>query len=117
MLCLGFICTLFVLHVFHLRSTDYRKLSTHQQIKTCYKHLKVIAHALMFFYSNHTVLRHYGFVHPNPYLLLWLVPETKGFNCVLACSTIHPYLGLVVAATHPLSLLEAIVVLQCIYAR
>jgi len=56
-------------------------------------------------------------VHPIPYALLWLVPETRGFNMVLACSMMHPYLGLAIACTYPLTPLESVVIFGTIYRR
>lgn len=115
MLCLGFICMLFGLHVYKLRSTDYRKLNTHQKINQCYHYLHIYARALNLLYSSHHILKHFSVVHPNPYALLWLIPETRGFNIILSCSMIHPYLGLVVACTYPLTPLESVVILGTIY--
>ena len=45
--------------------------------------------------------------HPNPYALLWIIPETRGFSTLLS-SMIHAYLGLVVACTYDMSLLHCI---------
>lgn len=117
MLCLGFICMLFGLHAFNLRSPDYRKLSRHEQIDLCYQSLHICARALNLLYSSHHILKHFSVVHPNPYALLWLLPETRGFSTVLSCSMIHPYLGLVIACTYDISILESIVILGTIYTR
>ena len=111
MLCLGFICMLFGLHACKLRSPDYRKLSRHTQIDQCYYYLHIIARTLNLFYSSQHILKHYAVVHPIPYLLLWVIPESKGFSTVLSFSMIHPYLGLAVACGYPLSWLEAFIVL------
>ena len=116
MLCLGFICMLFGLHVYKLRSPDYRKLDRHEQIDMCYDYLHLFARALNLFYSSHHILKHYAIVHPNPYALLWLIPETKGFSIILSCIMIHPYLGMV-ACTYDMSPLQSIVILGSIYTR
>ena len=106
MLCLGFICMLFGSHVYNLRSNDYRKLERHEQIVQCYRYLHICARALNLLYSSHHILKHFSVVHPNPYALLWIIPETRGFSTILSCSMIHPYLGLVVACTYDMSLLH-----------
>lgn len=116
MLCLGFLCLLFVLHVYNLRYPTYRKQNTHQKIEQCYRYLHTCAQALTYLYSSHHVLKHFSLVQPNPYALLWFIPETKGFNMVLASSMIHPYLGLV-ACTYPLTPLQACVIFGTIYRR
>ena len=97
---------LFGSHVYNLRSNDYRKLSRHEQIVQCYRYLHICARALNLLYSSHHILKHFSVVHPNPYALLWIIPETRGFSSVLSCSMIHPYLGLVVACTYDMSLLH-----------
>lgn len=117
MLCLGFICMLFGLHACNLRSPDYRKHNRHEQIDLCYQSLHLFARALNILYSSHHILKHYAIVHPNPYALLWIIPETRGFSSVLSCSMIHPYLGLVVACTYDMSPLQSIVILGTIYMR
>lgn len=117
MLCLGFICMLFGLHAFNLRSTDYRKLERHEQIDLCYQSLHICARALNLLYSSHHILKHFSVVHPNPYALLWLIPETRGFSSVLSCSMIHPYLGVVIACTYDISVMESIVIFGTIYMR
>lgn len=108
---------LFGLHVFNLRSTDYRRQTTHQQINLCYQYLHICTRALNLLYSSHHILKHFSVVHPNPYALLWLIPETRGFNTVLSCIMIHPYLGLVIACTYDMSPLQSIVILGSIYMR
>lgn len=103
-------CMLFASHAYKLRSPTYRKLTTHQKINECYLYLHISARALSLFYSSHHVLKHFALVHPNPYALLWIVPETRGFNTVLALCIVHPYIGLVIACGYPLTLLESILV-------
>lgn len=115
MLCLGFTCMLFVLHIFKLRSPTYRRQTTHQKINQCYLYLHICARALTLFYSSHHILKHFALVHPTPNVLLWVVPETRGFNMVLASSMVHPHLGLVVACTYPLTPLESVVIFGTIY--
>ena len=117
MLCLGFMCTLFALHIFKLKSPTYRKLTTHQKINECYLYLHISARAISLFYSSHHVLKHFSLVHPNPYALLWVIPETRGFSTILASSMVHPYLGLVIACTYPLTALESVVIWGTIYRR
>ena len=117
MLCLGFICMLFGSHACNLRYSNYRQLSTQEKIEQCYKYLHILARVLNLFYSSQHILKHFSVVHPNPYALLWLLPETKGFSTLLSCSMIHPYLGLAVACTYDISILESIVILGTIYTR
>lgn len=114
MLCLGFLCLLFVSHVYKLKSPTYRKQNTHQKIKQCYRYLHICARALTCIYSSHHVLKHFSLVQPVPYALLWIIPESKGFNCILALSMVHPYLGLLTACTHDITTLESILVLGII---
>ena len=101
---------LFASHAYKLRSPNYRKQTTHQKINECYLYLHICARALTLVHSSHHVLKHFSLVHPMPYALLWIIPETRGFNMVLASSMMHPYLGLVIACTYPLTLLESILV-------
>lgn len=118
MLCLGFMCMLFVSHIYNVkRDPSYRKQTTHQKINQCYYYLHTCARALTLFYSNHHVLKHFAIVHPNPYALLWVIPETRGFNVILASSMMHTYLGLVIACTYPLTPLESVVIFGTIYMR
>ena len=107
MLCLGFICTLFALHACNVKRAAYRNQTTHMKIAECYLYLRVLALALLPWYSSHHILRHYALVHPNPYALLWILPESKGFNTLLAAAMVHPYLG-VLAVTYPLSWTQAL---------
>lgn len=107
MLCLGFLCLLFVSHVYKLKSPTYRKQNTHQKIKQCYRYLHICARALTCIYSSHHVLKHFSLVQPVPYALLWIIPESKGFNCILALSMVHPYLGLLTACGYPLTIIQA----------
>ena len=62
-------------------------------------------------YTTHHVLKHMYALQPERFkILLWLIAEDPGFNIVLGCSMFHPYLGLLVGLTYPLSFLQAIVV-------
>ena len=115
MLCLGFMCMLFVSHIYKLRSPTYRRQTTHQKINQCYHYLRICARALNLLYSSHHVLKHFSLVQPTPYALLWILPETRGFNIILSSSMIHPYLGLAIACTYPLTPLESIVIFGTIY--
>ena len=116
MLCLGFICMLFGLHIYNVkRDPAYRKLNTHQQINLCYRSLHIFARALNLFYSSHHILKHFSVVHPNPYALLWIIPETRGFSTVLACCMVHPYLGLLVACTYDMNIIQSILVFGTLY--
>jgi hypothetical protein len=99
---------LFASHAYKLRSPNYRKQTTHKKINECYLYLHISARALSLFYSSHHILKHFALVHPNPYALLWLIPETSGFNIILALCMVHPYLGLLVACTYDMTLLESI---------
>ena len=105
---------LFGSHAFNLRSRDYRKLNTHQKIDQCYRYLHIFARALNLFYSSHHILKHFSVVHPNPYALLWIIPETRGFSTVLACCMVHPYFGLAVACTYDMTIIEGILVFICV---
>ena len=99
---------LFGLHIYNVKQDPaYRKLNTHQKIDQCYQYLHIFARALNIFYSSHHILKHFSVVHPNPYVLLWIIPETRGFSTVLSFSMIHPYAGLVVACTCPLTIIQA----------
>ena len=98
---------LFVLHICKLRSPGYRSQTTHQKIEQCYRYLHICVRALTCIYSSHHILKHFAIVHPNPYALLWIIPQTRGFSTVLSFSMIHSYLGLFVACGYPLTIIQA----------
>lgn len=115
MLCLGFICMLFGLHAYSVkRNASYRQLTSHEKIDTCFQHMYITTRMLNFVFSSHHILKHFAIVHPRPYLLLWIIPETIGFSTILSFSMIHPYLGIIIGCTYPLHWLEAFVVLWSI---
>lgn len=116
MLCLGFICTLFALHVFKLRYTKYRQLNRHRQIDECYRSLHLCTLVLLPFYTSHHVLKHFAIVHPTPYSLLWILPESKGFNIVLAATMIHPYLAILACTLH-INFMQATILFGIIYTK
>lgn len=110
MLCLGFMCTLLILHVFNLRSKTYRSRSTHEKIEICYETIHAFVPLLLALYSPHHVLKHLAVIQPrHPSILLWVVPETLGFNCVLACFFVHRHIAIALACTTPLYYAQALV--------
>jgi hypothetical protein len=66
-------------------------------------------------YSSHHILQQYSIVHPRPYLLLWMIPESIGFNIILTALLIHPYLGLAIACGYPLTVPQAGLIFGSIY--
>ena len=111
MLCLGFLCTLFILHVFNLRSKNYRSRTTQEKIQICYDTIHLFVPTLYLIYSPHHVLKHLAVLNPqHPATLLWIVPETLGFNCILAAHIFtHDYIAIVLACTTPLYYAQAFV--------
>lgn len=111
MLCLGFMCTLFILHACNLRSKKYRSRTTHEKIQICYATIHLYAPVLIAIYSPHHILKHLAVINPKqPAILLWLVPETPGFNCILVAHVFtHDYIALALACTTPLYYAQAFV--------
>lgn len=107
MLCLGFALLLFVLHALKVKYYPvYREKTTHEKIDLCYFYLRTFA-LLLFPMSPHYVSKHLAVVDPSVLLLLWVIPETVGFNVVLTCMSVNGVFGILVASTYPLSALEA----------
>ena len=110
MLCLGFLFSLFILHVFNLRSKKYRNRTTHEKIDICYDTIHSFVPILLALYSPHHILKHLAILRPrHPSILLWIIPETIGFNCVLPCFFMHEYIALAMACTTPLYYAQAFV--------
>ena len=58
------------------------------------------------------MIKHLAVLSPkSPNMLLWVIPPCPGFDIILSCSMLSPHLGLAVACTYPLSILQAVVVL------
>ena len=113
MLCVAFVFTLFTYHALKVKfDSDYRKLSTHEKIHHSYSFLLTCAYPLHFILAPHQVIKHLAVLYPkSPKMLLWLIEPCTGFDIILSCSMVNPYLGVAVACTYPLSFLQAAVVL------
>ena len=113
MLCLSLLLLLLIFHVSKVKlSARYRKLSTHAKIDECYSLLRTFASALHFVFPPQHVMKHLAVLSPkSPEILLWLIKPCGGFDLILTCSMINPYLSLLVACSYPLSVLQACVVL------
>ena len=112
MLCFALALLLFGSHAYRVKSNrDYIHKSMEEKINLSYECLHTFALILLPL-SPHYVARHLAVVDPSPLLLLWLVPERIGFNLVLTCMSINGVLGVIVACTYDLSLLEACLVVM-----
>ena len=112
MLCLGFALLLFGFHAYRVKyDAAYLHRDMHEKIDLSYRTLHICAWLLLPL-SPHYVSKHLAVVDPSPLLLLWLVPERLGFNIVLTCMSLNGVLGVLVACTYPLSLLESCLVMM-----
>lgn len=117
------LCFLFMLHVllYHVLnvkcSANYRKLSTHKKINRAYRSLRISVWAAHFVFPIQYVLKHAAILNPkSANIVLWFIRPCDGFDIVLTCSALNPYLGLLVSCTYPLSILQAIVVVgNCVH--
>ena len=99
-------------HVLNVKcNKQYRKLTTHEKINRSYQSLRISVWVAHFIFRPHHVLKHLSVLHPRSVnTLLWLVAPCAGFDVILTCSMLNPYLGLLVSCTYPLSILQAVVV-------
>ena len=113
MLCLVFTLLLFGSHAYKTKFDDkYRKLSTHSKINHAYQFLRIFEWAAHCAFRPHHVAKHRAVLSPrSANILLWIIHPCRGFDLIISCSMLNPYLGLFVACTYPLSILQAIVVL------
>ena len=113
MLCFLFMLHVLIFHAYNVKcSAKYRKLSTHDKINRAYHSLRISAWALHFVFRPHYLMKHLALLSPkSANILLWVIPACGGFDLVLSCSMLHPYLGLLVSCTYPLSLMQAVVIL------
>jgi len=113
MLCLGLSLLVFIFHVSKVKlSARYRKLKTHAKIDECYSHLHTCAWGLHTVFPTHYLRKHLAVLTPkSPSILLWLIEPCPGFDLIITCSWLNPYLGVLVACSYPLSILQACVVL------
>ncbi len=103
---------LFGSHAFRVKyDAAYLRRGMREKIDLSYRTLHAFAWLLLPV-SPHFVGKHLAVVDPSPLLLLWLVPERLGFNMVLTCMSLNGVLGVLVACTYPLSLLESCLVLM-----
>ena len=111
-LCLGLFLLVFLFHGLNVKlSKPYRKLSTHQKIDHAYQFLHTFAWGLHIVFPTHYLRKHLAVLSPiHVNLLLWLLHPCVGFDLILTCSMLNPYLGLLVSCTYPLSILQAVVV-------
>lgn len=111
-LCLGLLLLVFSFHAYNVKfNGPYRKLSTREKIKRAYYFLPICVWVLHFVFPIQYVLKHRAVLNPkSANILLWLISRTPGFDIILTCSTLNPYLALVVSCTYPLSILQALVV-------
>ena len=112
-LCFVFAFLVFIFHVLKVKlSARYRKISTHAKIDECYQLLHTCAWALHIVFQAHYLRKHLAVLSPkSPNILLWLIAPCTGFDFILSCAWVNPYIGLVVAFTYPLTVLQACVVL------
>ena len=118
MLCLGFAFVLFALHALKIKQnpSGYRRLTSHQKINICFSTLHTFALLLLIFYSPHHILKHLAIIQPKKNnALLWIIPESTGFNLILACQMVSPTLALLVSISYPLSFLESFIVLNGVF--
>ena len=112
MLCLGFALLLFGSHAYRVKYDPlYLRRDMHEKIDLSYRTLHACAWLLLPL-SPHFVSKHLAVVDPSPLLLLWLVPERLGFNIILTCMSLNGVLGVLVACTYPLSVLESCLVMM-----
>ena len=104
-------CTLFILHACNLKSKKYRSRTTHEKIQICYDTVHSFVPILYAIYSPHHILKHLAVLHPtHPTILLWIVPETTGFNCILAAhALLHEHIAIALACMTPLYYTQAFV--------
>ena len=117
-LCLGLLLIVFSYHAYSVKfSAKYRRLTTHEKIKRAYLCLPICVWVLHFVFPIQYVLKHAAILNPkSANILLWLIRPCDGFDIVLTCSALNPYLGLLVSCTYPLSILQAIVVVgNCVH--
>lgn len=120
MLCVAFVISLFLLHVYYLMtSSSYKSKSNEMKIDICfftiYKHMPF----LFLFTSAHTILKHFCILRPkHSSILLWFLDETVHFNILLACYyVLGKYITLCLAVTTELSFVEAFVLLCIIQSE
>lgn len=118
MLCLGFVFLLFALHALKTKqnSSEYRILKTHQKVQHCLSILHICAVPLLIFFSPHYILKHLAVLQPKKSdILLWLLPESHGFNMLLACKMVSPELAVLTSMTYPLTLSETFILLNGVW--
>lgn len=113
MLCLGLLLLLFMFHASKVKLSErYRKLTTHAKIEECYSLLHTCAWGLHFVFPAHHLRKHLAILSPgSPSMLLWFISPCPGFDLIITCAWLNPYLGVLVACSYPLSILQAIVVI------
>lgn len=113
MLCLGLWLLLLIFHVSKVKSSArYRKLTTHAKINECYQLLHTSAWGLHIVFQTHYLRKHLAILSPrSPNMLLWLIEPCPGFDLIITCAWLNPYLGLLVACSYPLTILQAVVVM------
>ena len=113
MLCLGLLLLLLIFHASKVKLSErYRKITTHQKINECYQLLHTCVWGLHTVFQAHYLRKHLAVLSPkSPSILLWLIEPCPGFDLIITCAWLNPYLGVLVACTYPLSILQACVVL------
>ena len=113
LLCFVFALLVLTFHVLKVKlSARYRKQTTHAKINECYSLLRTFASALHFVFPPQHVMKHLAVLSPkSPEILLWLIKPCVGFDLILTCAWLNPYLSLLGACSYPLSILQACVVL------
>lgn len=112
-LCLGLLLLLLIFHVSKVKlSARYRKLKTHAKIHECYRLLHTCAWGLHMVLPAHYLRKHLAILSPrSPSMLLWLIAPCPGFDLIITCAWLNPYLGVLVACSYPLTILQAVVVM------
>ena len=112
-LCLAFMFHVLAFHAYNVKyNAQYRKLRTRQKINRAYQSLRISGWVAHCAFRPHHVLKHLAVLSPKTaHIALWCIVPCAGFDIILTCSMINPYLGLLVACTYPLSILQAVVIM------
>jgi hypothetical protein len=116
-LCFLFMFHVFLFHGYNVRfNARYRSLNTHEKINRAYQSLHTCAWGLHIVFPTHHLRKHLAVLSPrSPSMLLWLIKPCPGFDLIITCAWLNPYLGVFVACTYPLSMLQAVVVMGAFY--
>lgn len=119
MLFVPLILTLFVVHVWKLRYTQYKNLNTDDKIAESFAVLKRIARGLTFFFDTHSVCLSLGIARCSihPYIMLLVIPNSITLTCLLQASLVHPYAMAALALVSPITIPEAFFVTFFVHSQ